>query len=712
MRKCYAFFLLISTLVNAQQDALLTKISRNSTSIIDDFFDPSLAPFYHGVASGDPTESAVIIWTRITTNTPSALVNWKVATDPTMLNVVKNGKFTTDDAIDFTVKVDVTDLNPNTSYYYQFETSDQYSIIGKTRTAPIGNVSNVRFGVVSCSNFQNGYFNGYQELANRKDIDAVLHLGDYIYEYESGGYGYDSSIGREHLPANEIITLADYRVRYSYYRLDAMLRNLHQQHPFILIWDDHEFSNDANMNGAENHDPVTEGSWNDRKNNAYKAYFEWMPVRANTIEEYRLYRTFSYGDLLDLIMLDTRIQGRDEVITAKISSMTKKERKTIIKSLIKSTSLNTIEDIKATLIQVTPLFLDKDKITNEEYELVLNTFTKLAYDYKLYGYKNNISGIAKEKLEAILQKASLDVSVKNNSTFSTNATYTSILGIEQYNWLINELGTSTATWRIIGNQVMMMPYNGVTTDDAWDGYPEERNSLLQYINDNNIKNNVVLTGDIHSMFTGIVEHDNICQAVEFIVPSITSENLDVYGGVATWLAESWTFVNNWHMYDVSLDAHGYYILDVKNDRVQADWYNMNDITTPNSGQTYFKSWYTDKDNCNLVESKTPSEPLLSYGDFPKSINNNNITKDYVIIGVYPNPVYQIGNIHYVINKSTLMNITIYDANGGKIMDLLKNKLHYKGVYNLSFNVEDLRSGVYFLKVSSVDQVYNKKILVK
>lgn len=704
--------MLLTTIVKAQQDTVLTKISRNNSNTIEEFFDPSLAPFYHGVASGDPTDNAVIIWTRITTNDPNATVNWSVATDPSMNTIVTSGTYTTDALVDFTVKVDVTNLNPNTSYYYQFETSGQYSLIGKTRTAPVGDIANVRFGVVSCSNYQNGYFNGYQELADRTDIDAIVHLGDYIYEYESGGYGYDDAIGRGHLPENEIITLSDYRVRYSYYRLDGMLRNLHQQHPFILIWDDHEFSNDANMYGAENHDPATEGDWNVRKNNAYKAYFEWMPVRANTIEEYRLYRTFSYGNLLDLVMLDTRIQGREELVSAKAASLSKKERKILVKNLIASATLESIDTIKMTLNQIAPLFVDVSKLSLMEYEFILNTFANAAYDYKQVGKKNILSVEVEERLAHLIEKSSFAHEAKEISIALNKANYTSILGLEQYNWLLNELSNSSATWRIIGNQVMFMPYDGVPTNDAWDGYPEERENILKYLDDNAITNNVILTGDIHSMFSGKVDYNNNCQAVEFVVPSITSENLDAYGGVSTWLAELWTLANNGHMEDVSLDAHGYFILDVKENRVQADWYNMNDITTPNSGQYFYKGWYTDKDMCNLIASNTPSEQLLSYGDFPDdSLPNNNSNDVFVVMGVYPNPMNDFGNVHYVVNTTSTINVTLFSINGEKVKDVLLNKNHVKGLCNLSFSVLGLSSGTYLLQMKTDGHTVTKKIII-
>ncbi|MGB0974107.1 MAG: alkaline phosphatase D family protein [Flavobacteriaceae bacterium] len=712
MKNAHIIFLFFTLFASAQQDVVLTKINRNNITAIDDFFDPGLAPFYHGVASGDPTDSAVIIWTRVTTNASSAVVNWKVATDPSMTDVVKTGAVTTDADIDYTVKIDVTNLNPNTSYYYQFETSGQHSLIGKTRTAPVGNIANVRFGVVSCSNYQNGYFNGYQELANRTDIDAIVHLGDYIYEYETGGYGYDDAIGRGHLPENEIITLSDYRVRYSYYRLDAMLRNLHQQHPFILIWDDHEFSNDANKYGAENHNPATEGDWNVRKHNAYKAYFEWMPVRANTIEEYRLYRTLSYGNLLDLIMLDTRIEGRDEVVTANAGSLSKTERKAVAKSLIESASLESVEHIKMALKQVAPLFVNVSKITLLEYEYLLNTFANAAYIFKQTNEKIYLPVEVEQKLTDIIKKSSYAHEAHALSKEMNKANYTSILGIEQYNWLLNELSSSAATWRILGNQVMFMPYDGVPTDDAWDGYSDERDNILKHLDDNSITNNVILTGDIHSMFSGVAEYNNSCQAVEFVVPSITSENLDAYGGVASWLAELWTMANNGHMSDVSLDAHGYFILDVKEHRVQADWYNMVDITVPNSGQTYYKSWYTDKDQCNLVETNTPAEQLLSYGDFPDDISSYNTSNDeFVIMGVYPNPMSEQGNVHYMVNSSSIINVSIFTINGKKVKELLLNKKHNNGLYNLSFSVNGLSTGNYILKMDTGSHSVSKKIII-
>lgn len=278
---------------------------------------PQLAPFYHGVAAGDPLSDRIIIWTRVTPNSPTQPgevlnVNWRVASDVAMNNIVATGSTTTSSLRDFTVKVDVTGLNPKTCYYYDFSYDGMSSLIGRMKTAPSNNADSVRFAVVSCSDYENGYFNAYASIVERNDIDAVIHLGDYIYEYVAAA-GVD---GRLAEPANEIVTLSDYRTRYSHYRLDTDLRNIHQQYAFITVWDDHETANNSWMNGAENHTEGTEGIWSARKSSGKQAYFEWMPVREQSEDSTRLYRKITYGNLLNLYMLDTRLEGREEQIGA------------------------------------------------------------------------------------------------------------------------------------------------------------------------------------------------------------------------------------------------------------------------------------------------------------------------------------------------------------------------------------------------------------
>ena len=271
--------------------------------------------FLHGVASGDPLSDAVIIWTRVTPDDflLPVPVSYKVALDTGMTNVVAQGSILTNASKDFTVKVDVTGLQPDTYYYYEFKTDDLLSPRGRTKTAPVGDVDSLRFAVVSCANLEAGFFNVYKVIEERNDVEAVLMLGDYIYEYEEGGYSPNTNVDRIFDPTHETISLDDYRLRYSVYRMDHSLQRLHQNFPWICVWDDHESANDSYMHGAENHNPG-EGDWQVRKEMAQQAYFEWLPIRPKVTGSYEIYRKFSYGDLLDLIMVDTRLQGREEQV--------------------------------------------------------------------------------------------------------------------------------------------------------------------------------------------------------------------------------------------------------------------------------------------------------------------------------------------------------------------------------------------------------------
>ncbi|MEU6543374.1 alkaline phosphatase D family protein [Streptomyces sp. NPDC046859] len=271
--------------------------------------------FLHGVASGDPLPDGVLLWTRVTP-TPDALpgsgvgpdtaVSWTVALDKGFTHIVARGSTTATAASDHTVKADIRGLSPATDYWFRFSAGGTDSPAARTRTAPAADapVANLRFGVVSCANWEAGYFSPYRHLAARGDLDAWLHLGDYIYEYGSGAYGTRGKVVRPHAPAHEIITLADYRVRHATYKTDPDLQALHTTAPVVAIWDDHEFANDTWSGGAENHTEGAEGAWAARQAAAKQAYFEWMPVRpaiAGTT-----YRRLRFGKLADLSLLDLR----------------------------------------------------------------------------------------------------------------------------------------------------------------------------------------------------------------------------------------------------------------------------------------------------------------------------------------------------------------------------------------------------------------------
>jgi alkaline phosphatase D len=274
--------------------------------------------FSHGVASGDPLSDRVILWTKLTPKSfdKEASVQWTIASDPNCTRVIRNGTFTTGVQRDFTVKVDATGLNPATTYYYRFEALGAHSPIGRTRTLPVGSVERLRFAVASCSNYPQGYFNAYARIAERHDLDFVLHLGDYIYEYELGYYSNPALAGiRDVVPATEVVTLTDYRLRHALYKSDPDLQEVHRQHPFICAWDDHEFANDTYAGGAENHNREKgEGDWRVRERSAIRAYQEYMPIRSRSLDDAKTYRSFKFGSLADIVMLDTRFHGRTKQI--------------------------------------------------------------------------------------------------------------------------------------------------------------------------------------------------------------------------------------------------------------------------------------------------------------------------------------------------------------------------------------------------------------
>ncbi|MGX1130035.1 alkaline phosphatase D [Streptomyces glaucescens] len=271
--------------------------------------------FLHGVASGDPLPDGILLWTRVTPTAeavpgsglgPDVEVRWTVALDKAFTNVVAKGSVTATAASDHTVKADVRGLAPATDYWFRFSAGATDSPAARTRTAPAASaaVANLRFGVVSCANWEAGYFAAYRHLAGRGDLDAWLHLGDYIYEYGTGEYGTRGTVVRPHVPAHEILTLADYRARHGRYKTDPDLQALHAVAPVVAIWDDHEIANDTWSGGAENHTEGAEGTWAARQAAAKQAYFEWMPVRpaiAGTT-----YRRLRFGKLVDLSLLDLR----------------------------------------------------------------------------------------------------------------------------------------------------------------------------------------------------------------------------------------------------------------------------------------------------------------------------------------------------------------------------------------------------------------------
>lgn len=281
--------------------------------------DPTPVEYKFGVASGDPLADRVMLWThaKIPNSNASVLLTWQVSSSMAFDNIVASGSTTSTVDTAFTTKVDATGLSPGTTYYYRFlDPLGTLSPIGTTRTLPAASAASVKFAVFSCTLYSAGYFNAY-DAAAKSGAQYAIHLGDYIYEYGSDPAKFGNTdavtLGRVTEPANDIVSLDDYRTRYALYRSDPSLQALHAAMPWITVWDDHEFANNAWVDGAENHNSATQGSWSTRKAIAARVYHEWMPIRTpDATNSFKIYRRFDFGNIFTLHMVDTRIEGRDK----------------------------------------------------------------------------------------------------------------------------------------------------------------------------------------------------------------------------------------------------------------------------------------------------------------------------------------------------------------------------------------------------------------
>lgn len=267
--------------------------------------------FRHGVASGDPLADRVILWTRVTPVDGAAVaLQCTVATDAALTQVVAQIDASADASRDHTCKLDVTGLAANTTYYYRFSAVEAgvsvSSSLGRTRTLPTGSTARLRLAVMSCSDFSQGFFNVYRRVAERADLDLVVHLGDFIYERGDAAGNY-----RAVEPPTALRSLADYRTRHALHKRDADLQELHRQHPMVAMWDDHDIASDANVSGSIAHNAAVEGPWSARVAAALQAYMEWMPLRVQDPADLRrAYRSFAIGNLVDFHLLETRVLGR------------------------------------------------------------------------------------------------------------------------------------------------------------------------------------------------------------------------------------------------------------------------------------------------------------------------------------------------------------------------------------------------------------------
>ncbi|MEO1438252.1 MAG: alkaline phosphatase D family protein, partial [Bacteroidota bacterium] len=472
----------------------------------------------------------------------------------------------------------------------------------------------LKFVVVSCNNYQSGYFNAFGRIAERNDIDAVIHLGDFIYEYETGGFGFDPEIGRTHDPDNEILTLEDYRIRYGFYRLDSDLRRAMQQHPFIHIWDDHEVANDAWRDGAQNHDPILEGDYQTRKSEATKAFFEWVPLTDNP--DSLVYRSLNYGDLAKLVLLDTRHEER----TLQVDSTTD------------------------------PNINDPNRV---------------------------------------------------------------LLGQQQLDWFKSELQTPDQQWKVVGNQVLFSHllldafeplFPGVSDGflDIWQGYPSRRDTILEFLETEAIQDAVFVTGDIHVSMAFDVSKDPAdpanynpingdgAVAVEFVTPSISSNNFDeAVGEAAAGLFEGVFPGANPHSEFIDFTEHGYFVLDVNPNRVQADYYFVPTVRNPDQTESFTCGVFSLSGD-NFLQKTTTAAPPKPVQDIPApdptllatSVEN---VRNLVWLSTFPNPVTETLTINYALNRTERVILELYDLSGRPLRQFT-NHVQSPGNYQLDLEL--------------------------
>lgn len=479
--------------------------------------------FTHGVASGEPRQRSVMLWTRYV---PGGRVHWQVSRSEDFRRIVAEGDVAADAERDYCVKPVATGLRPNEWYFYRFrDGGGGVSPVGRTRTLPEGRTPRFNLGIFSCANLAFGYFNAYGHAAARGDIDLAVHLGDYYYEYPHGTYPSARAAlpGRFH-PAAEAVHLADYRLRHALYRSDPDLQALHARFPMILMWDDHETANNSWQGGAENHDPATEGTWSARKTAALRAYREWLPVSDRSWESYEI------GDLATLMRAETRLTARSE----------QRSYDDILKGA---------PDRKAALLR----FRDS-------------------------AWRDPAITMMGREQEAWLA-ASLKRSARRGTRWQLLAQQTVMgscaLPLEARGWLKADAPAAVA--RAVADAADASEVGLPLNLDAWDGYPAARDRLLRSALEAD-SNLLVITGDSHNGWAFDLDVGGVPAGTEFAGQSVTSPGLESYRiDAAAADLERALRARNPSLKWVDASRRGYLTLSLTPERARGEWLSLDTV---------------------------------------------------------------------------------------------------------------------------------------
>ncbi|KEO88873.1 alkaline phosphatase [Erythrobacter longus] len=487
--------------------------------------------FTHSVASGEPQSASVLLWTRYVAGEETTLT-WQVSPREDFADIVSEGEVVASATRDFCTKVIAKGLSADTWYFYRFMSPEgTVSPIGRTRTLPEGPTANFRMAVFSCANFGFGYFNAYAHAAEANDVDLAVHLGDYIYEY--GGDTYPSENQRHPdrrvAPGGEIVALADYRLRYASYRADPDLQRLHQVLPMIAVWDDHESTNDSWKDGAQNHQPETEGDWEVRKAIAKQVYREWMPVSDEP------YAAYDVGDLATLFRIDTRLEGREEQFD-------------LVGMIRDSQGPDEIREIYRALREGAWSNPDRQLLGAPQEEWLIDGFAS--------------SKARGATWQVLIQQVLI-------GKLSAPQGIAGLLGDN-----VPEFARARLTAASLAAEVGL-PLNM----DAWDGYPAARDRVFDGALEANA-NLVVLAGDTHNAWEFALKHKGEPVGVEFATSSVSSPGFEGYlSGFPPKALAGLLVQTNEELQWADTSQRGYMVVELTPDAATSEWRFVKGIKT-------------------------------------------------------------------------------------------------------------------------------------